>query len=224
MTTYNPALPTGLVNLDSDYQNVQSNFQQLDTSFAVDHTAFSQAAQNGYHHVIHSVPFSTTASNPPNNQPVSVPAAIPGFGQVFTAQINDGLNLDEALYFLSGGNRLTQLTRNLQPIISANGYTCLPGGLILQWGLVNGSHSGAFNAGDTGTVTFATANISFPVTCYTIWTNIAYTNTKPSTSGNAASVAVDSASFASGLSFNWYFDLAGSTNRYTKFYWVALGN
>src|SRR5512147_851600 len=137
MSTYQPGIPTGTVDLDVDYLNIQNNFTQANTSFGVDHVPFDTNTLDepaGYHESIHFVPFSTTVTNPPNNQPVVSPTATSGFGQLFSSQINDGINLDESLYFLTGGNRLTQLTRNFQPVASANGYTFLPGGLILQWG------------------------------------------------------------------------------------------
>lgn len=148
MSTYQPGIPTGLVNLDVDYQNIQNNFQQLDTSFGVDHVTFSsQTAQNGYHTSIHLNPVSTTATNPPNNQPVITPVATAGYGQLFSASINDGINTDTALYFLTGGNRLMQLTRNFAPITTSttNGATFLPGGMIMQWGLVTVTGTLAIN-------------------------------------------------------------------------------
>ncbi len=49
MSTFQPLIPTGLVDLDVDYANIQGNFQQLDTSFAVNHTAFSVTPFNGMH-------------------------------------------------------------------------------------------------------------------------------------------------------------------------------
>lgn len=163
MSIYQPGIPTGTVNLDVDYQNVQNNFRQLDTSFGVDHVTFSnQTAQNGYHTSIHFNPFSTTVTNPPNNQPPVVPAAVAGYGQLFSSQINDGINTDTALYFLTGGNRLMQLTRNFAPVALQNGYTFLPGGLILQWARFIAS-------GNTGTLTFAAAGvIPFPNNCFIV--------------------------------------------------------
>lgn len=162
MSIYQPGVPTGLVNLDVDYQNVQNNFQQLDTSFGVDHVTFSsQTAQNGYHTSIHLNPVSTTTTNPPNNQPPVTPVAVPGYGQVFSSEINDGVNTDTALYFLTGANRLMQLTRNFVPVASQNGYTFLPGGLILQWARFAAS-------GSTGTINFATAGIAFPNNCFLV--------------------------------------------------------
>ena len=123
MSSYQPNIPTGFVNLDTDYQNIQGNFQQLDTSFGVDHTPFSGAVNNGYHQIIH---FQSNAT----------PAAIANIGQLFSAVVNDGLDTDTVLYFLTGKGKLLELTSNVQPSRANNGYTFLPGGLILQWMLV----------------------------------------------------------------------------------------
>jgi hypothetical protein len=57
---YQPGIPTGLVNLDVDYQNIQDNFQQLDTTFAVDHYAYSDpSSSNGFHNKVTTPGFST---------------------------------------------------------------------------------------------------------------------------------------------------------------------
>ncbi len=134
---YQPGVPTGNIPLNADYLNLQENFQQLNDQWLVDHvplTTTSGTPPNGYHLNIHLVPFSTTASNPPTNYPPITPPSVNGYGQVWSAQINDGINSDEALFFLSGGNRRMQLTSNFVPTISQNGATFLPGGLILNWG------------------------------------------------------------------------------------------
>ncbi len=215
MSTYQPNIPTGTVNLDVDYQNIQANFQQLDTSFGVDHVTFSnQTAQNGYHKSIHFNPVSTIATDPPNNQPVHRPPLTGGFGQLFSAQINDGINADEALYFLTGGNRLMQLTRNFQPVagVGGSGQTFLPGGLIIQWGQVNSSLP-IFQ-----TVNFATNNMNFPNNCFAVFTQIYGTGTPPSGPGT---IEIRKSS-VSNTGFQWA--MVTSSNQYTGFYWIAIGN
>lgn len=221
MSVYQPGIPTGTVNLDVDYLNIQNNFQQLDTSFGVDHLPFSnQTAQNGYHKSIHFNPVSTTATNPPNNyvpgtaSPVGVPAATPGFGQLFSAQVNDGVNADEALFWLSGGNRLIELTRNFAPKISARGYTNLPGGLIIQWGR---TALGGFQ-GQAGTVLFTTGGgINFPNNCFLVMVSLICPAGGTGSSDNTMCVR-DSVSASQ---FVFQYNGSGS---YVGFYWVAIGN
>ena len=171
-SSYQPGVPTGLVFLDQDYANIQQNFQALDTYFGVDHTPYSidtLTDPSGYHQAIHLVPVSTTTTNAPNNQPINGYTATPGFGQVFTAQINDGISVDEALYYLSGGGKLVQMTRNFTPTLATKGATMLPGGLIMNWGTATSSSSG------NSSTTFAE---DFPGTVYSIQCTVRENNTQ----------------------------------------------
>lgn len=210
MSSYNPAVPTGTVNLDQDYANIQANFGQANTSFGIDHVAFDVNTSDnpaGYHKSAHFVPVSTTATNPPNNQPVITPLATTGFGQLFSSQINDGINIDEALYFLTGGNRLTQLTRNFQPSISTNGYTFLPGGLILQYGI-----SLSNTSSPNGTVVFP---IAFPNTSFGVQICVLEaSNSRRIWHINALSTT----------GFTAYIQDSNGSSVANNFYWVALGN
>lgn len=218
MSTYQPGIPTGTVNLDVDYLNIQNNFQQLDTSFGIDHLPFSNnSAQNGYHTSIHFNPVSTTATNPPNNQPINGYTTTPGFGQLFSAQINDGINTDEALYFLSGSNRLTQLTRNFAPILGTGGRTFLPGGIIMQWGQVTGLSSGI----TTATVNYSsfTNVIAFPNSCFFMNGTPFYTGSAPSSTSSFADVWFR---LISRTQFRFTFNT--NSNATDGFMWFALGN
>lgn len=213
MSSYQPGIPTGFVDLDTDYANIQGNFQQLDTTFGIDHTTFSnQTAQNGYHTNIHLIPNSSTATNPPNNQPVVAPANTPGYGQVFSAQINDGVATDEALYFLTGGNILQQLTRNFLPKSNFNGYTFIPGGLMVQWGQVTGL-GGAWPTSPQ-TLNFVTNNINFPAACYVVLTTFI-----GPTSSSSGDISINAANPSN---FIWQFS-GNSSSSFDGFYWVAIG-
>lgn len=185
-------MPTGTVRLSIDYQNLQKNFQQLDTTFGVDHTTFSnQTAQNGYHKAIHLIP-------------QAAPAATAGYGQLFSTTVTD-VNNDQALFFLTGGNRLLKLTMNFVPVSATNGYTFLPGGLIFQWGVVNAP-------GSTGTVTFSTANIAFPNNCFNVSLTVRR-NASSSTQGM----------YINGLPTTTQFQFNGSSAP-DNLYWIAIGN
>lgn len=214
---YQPNVPTGLVNLNVDYANIQGNFQQLDTTFGVDHVTYSNvSAQNGYHTSIHFNPVSTTATNPPNNQPPVVPAAIAGFGQLLNAEVNDGPGpADTNLYFLTGLGNLIQLTRSFPPQANTNGYTFLPGGLILQWGFRSVT-SGSWPSGNQNLV-FASqspANIVFPNACFIVTTNFT------GSSGSSGSIGIVS---KSQNGFVWNFG-GSSSSQFNGFYWIAIGN
>lgn len=202
---YQPSIPTGSVPLNQDYLNLQGNFTSLDTQWVIDHVALTTAPgpSIGYHKFVHLVPFSTTTTNPPNNQPVVAPAATAGFGQLFGAEINDGINTDQALYYLSGGNRLTQLTRNIQPSATANGFTFLPGGLLMAWG--NAVTGNLVNFGVTFTTVF-----SIQITVTTDPLGVA---PPPNTTTPLFARDVTTTTFRSG-------NQSGEVRRY---YWTAIG-
>jgi hypothetical protein len=215
--TYQPGIPTGTVNLDEDYLNIQNNFQVLDTQFGVDHVPFSDPSGtiNGYHESLHMNPQSTTATNPPNNfvpataTPSGVPVATPGYGQLFGAETNDGVNTDTSLFWLTGGNRMIPLTRNMTPKSATNGYTCLPGGLIIQWGF-------KASPGKTGTVTFATDNIAFPNACF----NVSLTLRTDEGGAHAFWIDDDVATPITKTNFAYTSD----SSSLKGFYWIAIGN
>lgn len=51
MPVYQPLIPTGTVNLDEDYQNLQGNFEQANIVYGEDHFAFDNATvgEQGFH-------------------------------------------------------------------------------------------------------------------------------------------------------------------------------
>lgn len=216
MSIYQPGIPTGTVNLDVDYQNIQNNFQQLDTSFNVDHVTFSnQSAQNGYHKSVHLNPISTTATNPPNNFPAVVPTTTAGIGQLFSVETNEGPGAaDTNLYFKTGLGNLVALTRSMIPTANTNGYTYLPGGFILQWGIYTAPVGNWPTT--TQNLTFLSqvpANVNFTAANYIILT------TFTGASGSSGSIGIVS---KSNSGFQWNF--GGSSNAsFTGFQWVAIG-
>lgn len=217
MPTYQPNIPTGTVNLDEDYLNLRGNFQQLDVVYGTDHVALTDVSANlGFHKTIHSVPFSTTSTNPPNNQPVIAPTSVAGVSEIFTAIINDGVNTASALYHQTDTGIIQQLTRNFLPVSADNGYTFLPGGLILQWGRVSSAPTTSFT-----TLLFNAANINFPNDCFNVWTQPYGSGTPPGGTTGTATVDIRRSTI-SAASFEWVF-ISPST-QYIGFAWIAIGN
>lgn len=203
---YQPGIPTGTVYLDQDYLNIQGNFQQLDTSFGIDHLPFSNTSgQNGYHTSIHFNPQSTGVPN----YPPTVPATTPGYGQVFAVTDTDGISADTQLYWLSGAGNLAALTRNFQPKQANNGYTFLPGGLILQWGVT------AIAPLATVPIVFATANKTFPVSIF----NVQVTPIRPAGGSFTTNFSVTNVTTAGFTIVN-----GDGTGTALGFYWQAIGN
>lgn len=195
--SYQPGIPTGSVPLNIDYKNLQTNFQQLDTIFGIDHIPYSQLPNQGYHTKVHLVP-------------AAPPAFTAGTGQLVSTTTTD-INTDQSLYWLTGANRLLQLTMNFDSVKAGNGYTFLPGGIIFQWGITP-----LLAAGSYTTVTFATSNKAFPNACLSVMlTRISDQGTSPS----ANSVFVrDSSVTSTG------FQITNTTSSSSQFaYWWAIG-
>lgn len=224
--TYNTNIPFATNNPSTDQPNMQTNTNSISGLIGIDHFGFnaqynSIANSGGFHKVVHMTPFSTISGpnnpNPPNNNPPLVPTPIGLIGQLFSVQMNNGIAPDEALFFLTGGGVLNQLTvPGLTPSANTNGYTYLAGGLIIQWGRVSMSFS---SGSTTGTVTFATANIAFPNNCFVVTGNpLVSFGSLPS---SQASVNIRQ-STVSKTSFDWQFYT--NSSQYIGFFWMAIGN
>lgn len=215
MSTYNPLVPTGTIPLNLDYKNLQRNFNQIDITYGVDHVPMTDTTnKNGYHKTIHSVPFSTAGIAPANatNQPVTSPTSVVGVSEIFTAIINDGITTASALYFQTDTGLLSQLTRNFQPSANTNGFTYLPGGIILQWGK---------KATSTGNqhVTFATSNMAFPNNCWCVVAVPFYNGSSTSSASQAVYIAEDTI-----LKTRFDYVLNASSSSIKGIFWIALGN
>lgn len=105
---------------------------------------------------------------------------------------------------------------SVDPKISGNGYTGLPGistaGAIIQWGNVA-------STGGSGTVTFATSNIAFTTSCYMVIASLYYETTAP-TSSSGQYVTIDKDTL-SNTKFDW--TVVASSSAIKGFYWLAIG-
>jgi hypothetical protein len=208
MPTYNPLVPTGSVPLNLDYANLQGNFAVINTDYGIDHVPLTDTSgSQGFHNVIHSVPFSTAGVAPASatNYPVLAPAAISGIGEIFTAVVNDGFTTDTALYFQTGRGRIMQLTSNKTPSAASNGYTFLPGGIFLQWGSVSSTSSSSIP------VTF---NVTFPNNIY----NIQLTAKKSGSVDTVAYYVQNSSITTAG------FTIIDNSDHTFGYFWTAVGN
>lgn len=201
--TYTLGYPPDGSSLGQTKATIRNNLDGTFETLGIDHInnngqPGSQPA--GYHNVIHMVPQG------------SDPAAVTGYGQLYSKTIVSDVTTDQALFWETGGGLIQQLTVNLTPSASTNGYTYLPGGLILQWGSAASTSSSTPNC----TVVFATANIKFPNACFNVQCTVNQTST------NRNSVVVFSKSNtqfqATGI------DSSGNAASGIVFYWVAIGN
>jgi hypothetical protein len=208
---YTRGVPNPPNSPSSDVQSMQTNTNSAADIWQADHFAFA-ANDPGIHKQSRyetkvSSDVATTATQ----------------GAVYTKTIN---SVVELVYRQNSSATPIQLTGG-SSLSGFIGYQFLPGGLILQWGFVFGSHDGGikhtFAPGDTGTVTFP---FVFPSRVFTVQTTMNY-NTDTSggntpASGSSFIISLDySVAGTTNASFDWR--AAGSGGSYTVFYWTALG-
>jgi hypothetical protein len=230
MPTYQPNVPTGTVDLDQDYLNLQGNFQQLDIAYGYDHVAFSDTSGlpptvngiSGLHKVIHALANTVTSGGDPVNYPIVPPTPVALTGEIFTTESNDGFGVDEILWYQTAAGKLSQLTSNIVPKVSSGtefGYTFLAGGLIMQWGVATSSFGSSGTT--TGSVLFTTSsrNKNFPNACFNVQMTLL------GASGSSQTLQLDSNTSPNPrpTGFTWRFTTAPSGTSYTGFYWIALG-
>lgn len=192
--TYTPGYPPDGSSLGQTKATIRNNLDGTFETLGIDHInnngqPGSQPA--GYHNVIHCVP---QGSNP---------GAIAGYGQLYCKSINSVVT-DTALFWETGTGLIAQMTVNINPSATTNGYTFLPGGIIIQWGQSTSSSS-------TQPITF---NIPFPNNCF----NVQITPTSTSTTASATNVLYPSGFSTAGFTFKY----AGSSIN--GFFWFAIGN
>ncbi len=167
---YQPNIPTGTVDLDQDYLNLRGNFQQLDTSFGIDHLPFSNnTAQLGFHKAVHLIPQGDPA-NSTAGQIYSKVASIPAGGdsQLFYKTVMGGIEQ------ISGSSSIVN-----------NGFGWFSG-ILAQWGVIAAtnavtvpvSFSPVFNNVFNAQVTRARTNATDPGANYVYYIDDStFTNT-----------------------------------------------
>jgi hypothetical protein len=197
--TYSASIPNPPDDPADDVSQMQTNSGSINDLIAIDHVGFNNAI-GGYHNIIHF-----------QNQVVT-PGSVAGIGQLFTEIANS----DEQLFYESGGGVVTQLTGPNAPLATVQGYTWLPGGILMQWGSVtfpagSGSHQ-------TATQSF---NINFPNACFYVIPGLQNASSSDTTASNTIAIR----SIATN-NFRWVYNSSSSsgTTNYPGFYWTAVGN
>lgn len=135
--TYTPGIPAPTDRPSVSQGQIRTNFTQLNTIFADNHYAFNDAtvALRGKHRTVIL------------QQQAADPATTAQQGALYTKEYSSSPNL----YWRrkSSGDAIL-MTANYTPLKAEDGYTFLPGGLLLQWG--NDHVNGELNT-----------NINFPV-------------------------------------------------------------
>lgn len=139
---YDPNIPTANEFQDESQPIIQGNFQQLDTTFGIDHIKYSVATNNGKHNKVSLV------------RQASDPAVASTDALLYNKLSNGQSNL-----FFRNSAGIQQLTGPTS--FTANGYTTIANGIILQWAQFTA-------ASNTGSINFATSGINFPTACFIV--------------------------------------------------------
>ncbi|HEX4374890.1 MAG TPA: hypothetical protein VHZ50_16415 [Puia sp.] len=123
--TYTLGIPADGQSLGNSKPQVRQNFTTIFNAFAVNHVALDSLPQGVHNRV--------------DLQQVSTPTPPPTLNTLFT-QVT-AIPLGELFYVRGGSVTPVQMT-NGDPINASTGVTFLPGGILIQWGLVTLNSSG----------------------------------------------------------------------------------
>lgn len=201
--TYQPRPYANDDTLGNSKNQIRNNFQIIQDDFAVNHVAFGESGEGK--HIFVQLPERDGTTTP-------YPSTASNEGALYT---KEGTNPAETnLYFRGESDGYEyQMTHAYSAqtgtfATSPNGWTFLPGGLILQWGSKT-------NPSTSGTIIFATSNFTFPNSIIQIQLQL-YHNS----SGNeSATVKGDVPPTTSEFQYR---TTASSANTILK--WWALGN
>ncbi len=202
--TYNNGIPAANNDPSVDQPNMQTNTDSIDSIINVDHFSF-ETNFDGTHKQV-----QLRDSAGING---AIPVGLQGNGwETIYSSPTAGAG---ELWFTRGASATgIQLTGPGTPSAIQNGYTFLPGGILMQWG----RRIQAFASGSTtGTENFPRA---FPKACFIVTTTpfVSFASLPSS----QASINVRTSSLANLTNFDWQF-YTGS-NQYTGFDWIAIGN
>lgn len=130
--TYDPGIPTGSQYLSDSQPAILENFSQLNTLFAINHVTFNDvtAVDRGKHTFVTMIEQADSPGTAINEM------------ALYTKEEGGVTELFLQREDLAAAGADIQMTFGT-PSVAANGYTFLPGGLLLQWGSVNATAVGA---------------------------------------------------------------------------------
>ena len=169
---------------------IRTNFEIIQNSFEVNHSTYASGQGK---HLFLQMPEQGSSPTTAANEAGFYAAEGNSVTQLFMRRESDG-----SLLQLTASD-VTNTTAQ-----ATNGYTCLPGGLIYQWGQKS-------SPGTSGSVTF---NKSFTGVPYVIILTIQHN----SSANESATVKGDTAPTASGFSYR-----TTSSSANTKLNWIAIG-
>lgn len=197
---YTNDIPDANNNPSTDQPDMKVNTNSIDSLINVDHYSFQESGFDGTHR---QVQLRQAAGG--NG---TIPAGLQGAGwESLYSSVTGGVG---DLWFVRGATATgVRLTGPGTPSALVDGYTFLPGGILVQWGFEN------LGAGIT---TFlVTYPIAFP-------NNVFYITGQPYSNNisrlNGVSYCTDGSSSLTQFTFN----LTSNANNIPSFGWMAIGN
>jgi len=209
MTIYNPNIPTGLINLDVDYKNIQNNFSQLNITFGKNHVPFDDTTTNNGKHKFVEMPVQLLPAGLTANEGTVYTKTIGTASQLFYTPDNTG-NEYQLTRTITASFALFS-NNNVYSGTLTGGWTFLPGGLLLQYGIAP--------VAAQGTATTIIFPIDFTSTAFSITIgSIAFQGT------NGNSPEANNQFVKDGSVTNHQFEVINSSSSSArKIYWQAIG-
>lgn len=211
---YNPAVPTGIIELDEDYINLQNNFQQLDTTYKVNYVALTDGTTNNGAHTFVEM----------RNQ-AGLPAGLKTLeGTIYTKQAS---GVSELFFTPDITGDQYQLTRTITASTASfstyltypgaaayelGGWTFLPGGLLMQYGSVLPGQG----TSSSGTTRFP---VNFTANPYMVLPTPVSRNSGVIANQERVISIRDGTAITNQFQWNW----ENSTGSYVGFNWIAIG-
>ena len=128
MGLFNPNIPQPADKLSVSQGQLLSNNQGLNTVFGINHFTFSTAVNAGKHTFVEMPVLAVVPAGLAANEVTLYTKTTAAASEIFMTRDASGVEI--------------QMTGPGTPIASANGYSFLPGGLLIQWGSVNSPVNG----------------------------------------------------------------------------------
>jgi hypothetical protein len=128
--SYNANIPQPNDRIKDSQSQILNNFQAIDTYVGVNHVPFG-TADSGKHNYVE---LPVQASNPPIVFPVGE-IALYSFLNATTSQNELYINKQNELTTVQVPATASILSTDSAPVLGANGWSYLPSGILIKWGL-----------------------------------------------------------------------------------------
>jgi len=206
---WNPTFPDGNLSVKANETPGQQNTSYIETTQNTNHFWNISADEDGKHKMVqYPTPFEKNKSPATN-----LGSALEWVE--YTAKIDATPTVElfwkrPAQAADTGG---IQMTVNIAPTAATNGYTFLPGGIILQWGEVLNPGSGP-----TFVDFVASGNVEFPNALWVV--QMTYSRSDGSSTGRSFWQDLKAPAVNGVTGFTYKSD----TSNAARMYWLAIGN